>query len=252
MRRRNEMAEETKVLIVDDDVEFADSLKDILDAEGHKTQTANNGLEAIVEVEDTAFDIILMDIKMPVMNGVELLKRVKKLNTEIVVIMMTAFSVEDLINDAKEEGAFGVLHKPLDIKKLLEMIELAKTGNGLIMIADDDLNARDTLKDVFEEKGYSVSLASNSDEAIRMAKEEPTNIIFLDIKFSPLNGLETYLLIREVNPKVVVVLMTAHKQEMKGLVEEALQKSVYTCLYKPFDLQEAVNVAEEIIRQKNE
>jgi len=244
------MAKDVRILIVDDDVEFAESLKDILDAEGYGPQIVNGANEAIDEVERDFFDIILMDIKMPTMNGVDAFKKIKAISPKTVVIMMTAFSVEDLIKNAIEEGTFGILYKPLDIKKLMEIIARVETGGGLIMIADDDPNICETLKDVFTEKGYSISLAKNSDEAIKIVKEKSTNIVFLDMKFFPLNGLETYLMIRRVNSKVVVILMTAYRQETKDLVKQALESSAYSCFYKPFDPQKAVDIVEEIIKKR--
>jgi len=244
------MLQKTKILVVDDDIEFADSLKDILETEGHEAATVNSGLEAVLEIENKRFDMVIADIKMPVMSGIELLKRIKKARPELIAIMMTAFSVEDHVNDVIEEGAFGVLRKPLNIERLIDMIEMAKRGGDFVMIADDDSNTRETLKDVFEQKGYSVSLASNSDEAIRITKEQPANIIFLDLKMLPLNGLEAYLLIKDINPKVAVVLMTAYRNEMKGMIEEALSKGAYGCLYKPFDPQEVLDMVEKIIKHK--
>jgi two-component system, NtrC family, response regulator HydG len=238
------------ILVVDDDIGFSDSLKDILDSEGCRVDTARDGGEAIEKVKSASYDVVLMDIKMPVMNGVEAFKRIKSMGAKTRVIMMTAFSAEDLIRDALDHGAFGVMYKPLDIKKLISMIKEASVSGGLIMIADDDIKTKDELKHVFEEKNYKVSLAESLDEALKIARENPLDVIFLSTHLPPLNGLETYMAIRELNPAAVVVLMANVRDDVEELVEQALENSAYTCLYKPFDPRKALGIVEEIFKRK--
>lgn len=121
------MADKTKVLIVDDDALFAATLSDILNEKGCEVMAVNGGKAAIGKVKEMSFQVILMDIKMPVMNGVETFRQIKKIKPKIAVIMITAFSVETLIREALKEGAYGTFRKPLnDIEKVIEMIEAAK------------------------------------------------------------------------------------------------------------------------------
>lgn len=121
------MAEKTRVLIVDDEDRFAESLSDILREKGYEAAVVNSGTDALGKIEEIAFDVILMDIIMPVMNGVETFRQIKKIKPKTVVIMMTrfSFSVEDLVKVVLQLGAFGCVSKPLDIDNLLEQIELA-------------------------------------------------------------------------------------------------------------------------------
>ena len=244
------MAEKTRVLIVDDDVLFIDSLSDILKEKGYEVGAVKSGKEALKKVEETPFDVVLLDMKMPVMNGVEAFKGIKKINPRIPVIMMTAFSVEEMIRDALNEGAYGVLRKPLDINKIIATIETAKKGGCLVMVVDDDPNTRETLKDILENKGFVITLAKDGQEAIKIAKERPEDMVFIDIKLPVLNGLETYLELKKVNPKITVVLITAYREEMQDLIKAALRQDIYTCLYKPVDPQEIVQLIEEITQKR--
>ena len=244
------MAEKTRVLIVDDDIPFNDSLADILKEKGYEVGAVKSGKEALKKVGEAAFDVVLLDIKMPVMDGVEAFKGIKKINPRIPVIMMTAFSVEDLIKDALKEGAYGVLHKPLDIDKVMAMIEAAKKDGCLIMVVDDDPNTRETLKDILENKGFVVTLAKDGQEAIKIAKERPEDVVFIDMKLPALNGLQTYLELKKINPGIIAVMITAYREEMQDSIESALRQGAYTCLYKPFDPKKILQLIEEITQKR--
>jgi len=241
----------TKILVVDDDKEFCTSMADILEVKGYEVESENSGAQAIAKVKEKSFDVILMDIKMPVMNGVEAFKQIKKISPKTAVIMVTAYSVEDLIKEALAEGAFGVLRKPLDIDKLIEQIELAKERGMLILITDDDPATRETFKDVLETKGYKVSTAATGEEAIEQSRERPDDILFIDMKLPALNGLETYLAIKEINPRAIAVIITGYYEGMKDLVDKALEKGAYTYLTKPLDMDKVLELIEKISKKIN-
>ena len=65
-----------------------------------------------------------------------------------------------------------------------------------------------------------------------------------------LNGLETFLELKKINPEICAIIITAYKEEMKDLVEQALAKGAYACIYKPFDPQKIVEMVEEIVKKK--
>ena len=111
------------ILVVDDNDALAESISDILDAHGYRVAVANDGFTAVSLAKEATFDIALMDIKMPGMNGVEAYKKIKEVSPGIKAIMMTGYSVEDLIKEAIQEGVCEVMHKPIDIGRLLTLIE---------------------------------------------------------------------------------------------------------------------------------
>ena len=119
----NEISHQTAILIVDDEPGLALTLQDILHTFGHEVEIANDGWNAIERVKARPFDIVLMDIRMPGINGVEAFAEIKKIRPEIAVMMMTAYSVEELISEALENGAYGVLYKPFDVRRVLKFIE---------------------------------------------------------------------------------------------------------------------------------
>jgi len=245
------MQDKTRVLIVDDDVSFAKGLTDILNEKGYEVSVVHNGEDAFRKAKEIIFDVALLDIKLPVMNGVEVFKRLKTISPKTVMMMMTAYTEDDLIKSALKEGTYGVMYKPLNIDKTLSMIERAKGHGALIMVVDDDPNIRITLKDLLENKGYMVTLASNGEEAIRMVQERPIDIIFIDLKLPVLNGLDTYLAIKKVKPDIIAVMITAYQKEKQDTIEAALKQGVFTCLYKPFEPNEFLGIFDNINKRKH-
>ena len=246
------MEQKASILIVDDNVSLCRTLSLVLGRQGYAVNTAKDGLEALVKVQESPFDMIFMDIKMPLMDGVETYRRIKKIRPEAIVMMMTAYAVEDLVQQALEEGAYGIVYKPLDIGKVVAVIEEAReTKEGvLVLVVDDDPGTCITLKNILIKKGYQVGIAYTGEEAIAMARERVYDIIFVDMKLPTITGLETYLAIRKINPEVVAIMMTAYRQGMSDLVEEALRSNVYTCLYKPLEMEEVLKLVDEIRERK--
>ncbi len=242
------MREKASVLIVDDDISLCETMCAILELKGYIVATANDGPEAIQMVKERPFDMVFMDIKLPIMDGVEVHRRVKKLRPSTVVMMMTAYSIEDLVQQALHDGAYGIMYKPLDMEKVMAVIEEARvTGNGaFILVVDDDPGTCDTLKNILVRKGYKVCTAATGEEAVTKAQVKAWDIMFIDMKLPAMNGLETYLAVKVVNPKVVCVMMTGYRQEMAELVEQAVNNSAYGCVYKPLDMAELFTLINEI------
>ena len=118
------------VLVVDDYEGAVETLTDILTAKQYQVETARSGEEAISLAGSTAFDAILMDIVMPGVNGVEALRSIKSVAPGTNVIMMTAYSRHELVEQARKAKAVAVLPKPLDMDRLLALLERMVRKNG--------------------------------------------------------------------------------------------------------------------------
>lgn len=247
------MSDKPHILIVDDNISLCKTTSLILKRKGYVVTMAQDGVEAIEKVKEQVFDMIFMDIKMPVMNGVETYKKIKQIKPEAVVMMMTAYAVEDLVEEALQQGAYGIIYKPLDIDKMLTTIEEARQARqgALILVVDDDPGDCFTLKSILSRQKYQVGIAHTGEEAIAAIQEKPYDIILIDMKLPTINGLETYLAIREINPKIVAIIITGYRQEVTDLVEQALRNNAYTCLYKPLDIEELLRLIEGIWQKKS-
>jgi len=126
----SEDAKEHLLLVVDDDSGMRDTLPDILEARGYRVGVAADGIEALEAIKIEKYDLMLMDILMPRMNGVEALKHLKEIDSSVIVIMMTAYAVKDFIEEALREGVYRVLYKPLDIDEVLRLIDEALNGGN--------------------------------------------------------------------------------------------------------------------------
>lgn len=111
------------ILVVDDEKYLAEIINIFLEFKGYKVKTATDGYKTIEEVKATHYDLVLMDIRLPGINGVEVFLKIKEIDPKTRVIMMTGFSVEDLVEQALREGDYACLHKPFNMEGLLEEIE---------------------------------------------------------------------------------------------------------------------------------
>ncbi len=238
---------ETNILVVDDLKSIRMTLGRVLEDEGHNVVLAEDGYQAIEVAKQTSFDIIFMDIKMPGINGVQTFREVKKINPQAAVIMMTAYSVEDLVREALEEGAYAVVYKPFDIENIVSIIESA-LRKTLILIVDDRFADRETLKAILEERGYSVVTASSGAEALARVKEKRFDIIFLDVKLPDIDGAQLFEQVKAIDPKVAVIMMTGYSEEES--VKRAISHGAYTCIYKPFNIDKILALVGEISQQR--
>jgi two-component system response regulator HydG len=233
----------TNVLVVDDLRSIRLTLSGILEDEGYNVVMAENGYQAIEAAKQTPFDLVFMDIKMPGINGVQTFRELKKVNPQASVIMMTAYSVEDLVKEALEEGAYAVVYKPFDIEKIVSIIESA-LQKTLILIVDSSFTDRETLKAILEDKGYSVAAASTGSEALAKVREKRFDIIFLDVKLPDIDGVDFFEQVKAIDPEVAVIMMTGYSET--ELMQRVISQGAYTCIYKPFNVDRVISLVGEL------
>ncbi len=116
------MTEPIRILVVDDNEDLLRTFSLILKRNGFYVETAADGLTAAARYLQGEFDVMLMDIVMPDLNGVEAFRLIREMDPGASVILMTGYSDEDLIKMAVNEGARCVLHKPIRIDKMIDTI----------------------------------------------------------------------------------------------------------------------------------
>lgn len=113
----------TKILVIDDERSIRNSMKDILQYEGHEVVLAENGMEGLVSVKSEKPDIVFCDIKMPKMEGIEVLERIKEFSADTPVIMISGHGTIDTAIEAIRKGAYDFIEKPLDLNRILITIK---------------------------------------------------------------------------------------------------------------------------------
>jgi CheY-like chemotaxis protein len=111
------------ILFADGNASLLKTMSLIMSHKGFDVTTAEDGIEAVEKARESHFDVIILDIRMPRMDGVEAYRRIKHIRPGAVVMMMTAYALDDLIQDAFNEGAQEVFYKPLDIDEVITSIK---------------------------------------------------------------------------------------------------------------------------------
>jgi len=243
------MSDKISVLVVDDDIGMTETLSDILGLKGYDVSVANGGLEALERARSKTYDLILLDIKMPDINGVAVFKQMKTITPKSSVILMTAYALHELIEQAKKEGVLAVLSKPIDVEKLILFLEKFKDESA-VLIVDDDRNFCETLKDSLIEKGYGVDFEIDAPKAIDMVSQKKYDYVLLDMHLDGVNGLDVLVAIKKITSRIAIILMTGYKREMKDFIEEGLRTIAYSCLYKPFEIDEVLRIFNKIKYEK--
>lgn len=228
-------ATQPSILVVDDDVDTCRNLSDILSDLGYRVDTAHDGLAALELVRRHQYDVALLDLKMPGMDGLALYHEIKKLRADTVAIIVTAYSGGSTTEGARTAGVWQVLPKPVDFPRLLGLVGEA-LGQPLVLVVDDDPDLCATLWDVLRDKGYRVGLAHDEPEAARRLQERDFQVVLIDMKLPTGDGSQVFRLVRQYNPAARTVVITGHRSELEQRVQVVLAEGVDAVCYKPFDM----------------
>lgn len=139
-----------KVLLVDDEVDFLDSLAERMRARGMNVDTSSSAREAIQRAEDESFDAIVLDLMMPEMDGLEVLQKLKEKKPELQIILLTGHATLEKGIEAMKLGATDFLEKPADLKTLTEKIQKAQAKKMIIV----EKKTEEKIKKIMSERGW--------------------------------------------------------------------------------------------------
>lgn len=132
-----------KVLIVDDDRDLCENLGKILGMDGYRTVFAHDGSRALEVMGAEQPDVVILDIKMPGMDGMEVLKKIREHSARVAVIILTAFpSVESAVDAVRDKIVFDYLRKPFSLRQIQDTVARAAASLGLVSCPEESLNAR--------------------------------------------------------------------------------------------------------------
>ena len=241
---------EAKILVVDDDNNLLELLVDTLSTIGYRVEGVSCGFDALEKLQTGGFDLLITDIKMPGMDGVSLLKKIRRSHPNLPVLFITGVASPEIIGRASPDG---FLAKPFRIAAMEELIENALAGETdkvvrpirKIMIVDDDDTFREMLNDTLKIHGYMPIAVDSAERALQELKNGEVDVVITDIKMPGMDGVALLKKIKENYPDLPVILITAFfDYNMDSSKSEEYTPDGY--LEKPFKIERIINLLDEI------
>jgi two-component system response regulator HydG len=234
-----------RLLIVDDEPDTCENLSDIFTDLGYHVDVAHDGKAAIALVEKNAYDLALLDLKMPGMNGLELYREIRRIASGTVAIVVTAYASSDTAQSVLQAGAWRIVSKPINFSELLIQIDEA-LGQPLILIVDDDQDLCRSLWDLFREQHYRVCLAHDVTTANRFISARAFQVVLIDMRLPDAEGTNVIDHLRRENSDARTLIITGFAGEMGDALQDALAAGVNAVCYKPFNVDQLLKNVKEL------
>lgn len=240
-----------KILIVDDELEICKLVEEIFKRKGYAVIVATNGHDALTIFEKENPQIVLVDIVMPNMNGIEVLKKIKKRNKETKVLMLTFIDDPLKKQEAHSLGANGYITKPFSTENLEDIVsrQVQELLKAKILIVEDQEEILTSLSDIITRSfKCEVFKAIDGKEAIKQLKEIDFDLVILDIKMPGINGLDVMKTVKKIKKLPDILVVTAWDS---GIVSDDFYKEgIVDCLHKPVNPKILIKKAESILMKK--
>jgi DNA-binding response OmpR family regulator len=246
------------ILVIDDERMVCDLLRAVLSRYGHEVLTAFDGRNGLALFEQHRPRFTLLDLRMPGMNGIEVLTRIRALDPRAAVIVLTGAGSVDLEDQARKMGVTDFLSKGLSLEILVGVMERVlqqpvkppespsqsadaqkapspSQETGSILVVDDEPQIRELLRNYLSTRGYQVRVASDGQQALAMVDQKSPDIILLDVNMPGMNGIEVLKRLRATNYAGGVIFLTSSQDER--LLQEGLELGSVDVLGKPVDLE---------------
>jgi DNA-binding NtrC family response regulator len=224
-----------RVLIVDDEASMRVTLAANLVLEGFEVVEAKNGAEALALLEREPFDLLLSDIRMPGINGVDLFRAAKRLRPALPVLLMTAFAVENLIEEAIREGVYTILPKPFDLEHVVAALTRATCG-PLVMVVDDLPQAVESTVAGLRACGLRACGAHDGAEAMKRVEEGGIDVCVVDLVMPGVDGADLMEQIRRADKTIACIAVSGF--EVQELFQRVSAAGAWACLRKPVNIEE--------------
>jgi CheY-like chemotaxis protein len=238
--------DDPRILVVDDDPDICCNLSDILTDLGYSVDVARDGPSALELVRARPYDVALLDLKMPGMDGVALYRKIKQHRADTVALVVTAYAGPGTAVEALSAGAWKVVSKPVDFPRLLELVDEA-LGQPLVLVVDDDRDLCANLWDLLRERGFRVGLAHDARHASEQLQESRFKVVLIDMRIPEGDGSAVFQMVRKANPRARTILITAHRLELDQLVAKVLADGADAVCYKPFNIPDLLQALEQLV-----
>jgi CheY-like chemotaxis protein len=239
------------ILIVDDEPDICLNMADIFTDLGYRVDIANDGVSALALVQKRRYDLALLDLMMPGMDGATLYEEIKKVRAGTVAVLITAYPGHPRAEAAVASGAWKVLPKPVALPRLIELIEEAQ-GQPLLLVVDDDADFCANLWDLLRERGYRVCLVHDIATATKAINEdEGYKLVLLDMKLPDGDGSEVVRTVRQKDPAIPVVVVTGYHHEIEPQIPELVSEGAKAVLSKPLEMPALLAMLQKLTREEH-
>ena len=236
-----------KILVVEDEKSMRATLAAILRDEGYQVTTAATGEEAVELCSRENFGVVLMDVRMPGINGVEAFRRIRRHKEGVRVILMSAYGMNALRDAALDEGAIAFLAKPLNLEKVIDLV--CQTTDTAILVVENEEETANMIERTLRERGYRVTVSRSAHEALELVEQIRFDLIFLDVGLPAVNGLDLYLAIKKITPTTVAIMITGMEAELEAIAKEAVRRNAYAVVRKPLEIDQVLGLIRRITQR---
>lgn len=237
------------ILIVDDNRALAENLKEIFEDEDFATEVAVDGLSALAMLAKRDFSLVITDIRMPGMSGVEMLKAIQERWPCMSVIVMTAYSSDALLQEAAAAGALGVLSKPIDMEQMIGLVRRAAEPSAPVLLIEDERELRVNLAEcLLDIAGVVPHVAGDIATAERLAARCQFRVAIIDVRLPDGNGLEYGLRLQaQLGDEATIIYITGFEHELEDMLGERGSRPQIRLLAKPFTPQALLDLVRGVI-----
>ena len=231
-----------RILVVDDEAPLLMTLVANLELEGFDVKEASSAEHALQLIAEHDFDVVLSDIKMPGMNGVDLCREIRRRRPDLPVILMTAFTVEGLVREAVNEGALMVIPKPFAIEHLVRLL-FSAMNRPVVLVIDDAVEVAETMAAALLAVGLPARAVYDGKSAIDAFRAGDISVCVVDMVMPGLAGPDVIDRIRAIDPSVVVIAVSGYDVEelfrrVAGSADSIMRKPI-----EPTELLQAIATA---------
>jgi CheY-like chemotaxis protein len=231
------MPERRRVLLIDDNVDLTQNLAEILEDEGLEVETADGGSSGLQRLARGEYALVVTDMRMPGMNGLEVIRYIKQRWPALPVMVMTAFAHDELLEQARNEGALRVMVKGSHVEELTAWIARLAAAPSLILVVEDDDAMRTNLVEVLQEiEGVVPTPARDGATARKLVAARRPSGAVIDVRLPDADGLELARVLREIasSPDLPVLHITGHVDDVRAALQSLLSDDRVRFLEKPF------------------
>ncbi len=269
--KTNDDDREIRLLLVDDEEEFLEATARALRRRGFEVSPAKDGRHALALLGRQIFDVVILDIKMPGTDGVDVFRQIKRNLPRLPVILLTGHGSVQQAFETSREGVFDYLAKPCGIEELADTarkaaeqarrLRVAAPPDGgeevRLLFVEDEPELLQSLSAALERRGIRVTPAAGGQQALRLLGSGTFDVALVDAKMPGMDGIAFVRRLKERDPLTEVILLTGHSSLATAI--GGFQEGVFDVLTKPQSpdviaekIRDAFRVRELHVRQNQE